>query len=160
MINSYGSFKCVATYNSKTYEAYFSVYDKTDPLQIVVLSTLGDKIINSVGKGILYTNVYRNGEIVDKIKTTACGTTLPSSDNTDHYFWLLNGTEHSAILYHYNSGWKAVTTDPHIGTYTWSAYDINNSTAAVPSSWGKGKALYIDANTVNKKMTFNVEVTI
>lgn len=67
-IDSYGSFKCQAAYNSKTYDAYFSVYDKTDPLQITVLSTLGDKIINSVGQGILYANVFRNGEKQTKLK--------------------------------------------------------------------------------------------
>ena len=163
-IDSYGSFKCTATYGGNTFDAYFSVYDKTDPLQMVVLSTLGDKILNSVGYGILYTNVYRNGEMIDQIKTTNCGTALPSSGTTGEYFWKLNSSTHTAELYQRgSSSWSAVdsASDPHSGTYSWSAYDIDgNEITTLPTIWGKGKAMYIDATVVDKKATFYVEVTI
>jgi len=48
-VSSYASYRCIATYGGQSYEAYLSVYDKTDPLQLYVYSTLGDKIVNSVG---------------------------------------------------------------------------------------------------------------
>jgi hypothetical protein len=73
-VDSYLSIKCIASYSSKTYTAYQSVYDKTDIFQITVLSTLGDKLVNSVGTGIIYTKVLRNGEPYDEIKSTAVAT--------------------------------------------------------------------------------------
>lgn len=163
-VASYGSFKCVATYSGKPYDAYFSVYDKTDPLQMTVLCTLGDKIINSVGSGILYTRVFKNGEEIDPIKTIKCGTSLPSTGTTNEYFWLLNTTTKTAVLYiRGTNSWTAVDSgsDPHIGVYEWSALDKDGKEiTTLPTKWGKGKALFIDANVVNKKAIFNVEVTI
>ena len=60
VVDTYVSLKCVCTYNGVDYTAYYSLYDKSDAFQIQVLSTLGDKLVNSVGTGIVYTKVTKN----------------------------------------------------------------------------------------------------
>lgn len=162
-VNSYVSIKCTCSYNSKSYDAYMSIYDKTDPLQISVLSTLGDKIINSVGYGILYTRVYRNGAEIDAIATTNTATvTNPTgysgTVSNPAYCWYLNTTAKTATLRKYNgSAWSDVT-DYNTGTYTWTALDTAGTAQSLTNN--SGKAIYLDASIVNSKTIFNVEVTI
>lgn len=156
-IESYNSFKCIATYKNIPYEAYISVYDKTDPLQVVVYSTLGDKLVNGVGKGIVYALVYRNGEEKDPMKTTNCGSSLPANSTLDNYFWLLNSEGQTANLYHYTgSSWTPTDNNSADWTYTWNL--IDHSSESSEPIIKNGKAIFVDSNVVNKKMTFNVKV--
>ena len=161
-VSSYVSIKCTASYNSKSYDAYFSVYDKTDPIQVTVLSTLGDKLINSVGKGILYTKVFRNGVEIDPIVTTDCGLISDRNKLTPtkgNYFWLLDDENTKVILQQYNgSTWVNVATDPHSGKYEWSAIDSTGSTVSLTKT--TGKAQYLSGSVVESKTIFNVEVKI
>ena len=60
-VNSYASYQCSATYNSKTYTEYFSVFDKSDPVQVQVMCSFGEQITNGQGVGALYVIVTRNG---------------------------------------------------------------------------------------------------
>lgn len=160
-IESYNSFKCIATYKGIPYEAYISVYDKTDPLQIVVQSTLGDKLVNGVGEGIIYALVYKNGEEVDKINMTNYGYPLPSpsTGTLGDYFWLLNSTEKTATLYYHNgSAWTNTNipeNDKYRYAYTWSLIDHSSTSEPVTK---QGKAIFVDSDVVHKKMTFNVKV--
>ena len=66
------------------------MYDKTDPLQLYVYSTLGDKIVNSVGKGLIYVLAYRNGQELDPMKTTSYGVAYPETASVDNFFYLLD----------------------------------------------------------------------
>lgn len=161
-VSSYVSIKCTASYNSKSYDAYFSVYDKTDPIQVTVLSTLGDKLINSVGKGILYTKVFRNGVEIDPIVTTNCGLISDRNKLTPtkgNYFWLLDDENTKVILQQYNgSTWVNVATDPHSGKYKWSAIDSTGSAVSLTKT--TGKAQYLSGSVVESKTIFNVEVKI
>lgn len=157
-IDSYNSFKCIATYKEISYEAYISVYDKTDPLQIVVQSTLGDKLVNGVGEGIVYALVYRNGVEIDPMKTLKYGTSLPTDGVLGDYFWLLNSNDKTVILHYYTgSAWTSSDIVSGTGTYEWSLIDHSSTSEPVIK---EGKAIYVDKDIVNKKMTFNVKVTI
>lgn len=161
-VSSYVSIKCTASYSSKSYDAYFSVYDKTDPIQVTVLSTLGDKLINSVGKGILYTKIFRNGVEIDPIVTTNCGLISDRNKLTPtkgNYFWLLDDENTKVILQQYNgSTWVNVATDPHSGKYKWSAIDSTGSAVSLTKT--TGKAQYLSGSVVESKTIFNVEVKI
>lgn len=152
-VNSYCSYKCAATYNGKTYEAYFSVYDKTDPLQLHITSTLGTQLVNSVGQGMLYVQAYRNGIEIDPIKTTKCGTQLPDSGE---YFYLLDPNSKTVELKKKTGSTWGNPSDSEGDTlkYTWTLRDADN----VIISTKVGRAIYIDGSVINKKMTFDVEV--
>lgn len=158
-VQSHTSYRCTVTYGGKDYEAFLSVYDKTDPLQIQPYCTLGDKIVNSVGQGLIYALVYRNGQELDPMKTLAYGTTLPSASNGD-YFYHLDTTAKTATLKKYTgSKWTTVTSvdsGGNTGTYVWTLRDGENNIQGTKN----GKAIYVDASVIDKKMTFDVEVTI
>ena len=57
----YEVFKCVATYNSIDYPQYYSITDQTDPYQVVIESTGGDKFKNAIGTSILTAKVLQAG---------------------------------------------------------------------------------------------------
>ena len=78
-VDSFASYQCTATYDGDPYVGYVSLIDKTDPLQVEVLSSIGDQIINGAGVGAFYVLVYRNGVEIDPIKTRVFSTTPPSS---------------------------------------------------------------------------------
>lgn len=64
-IDSASSFKCVATYNSKTYEDVVSVADQTDPIQVVPIALEGNMFKNGEGTKNVTAKLYRNGAEID-----------------------------------------------------------------------------------------------
>lgn len=179
-VDSYLSIKCVASYipsgatSAVSYTAYQSIYDKVDLYQIAVISTLGDKLVNGQGVGILYTKVLKNGEEFDQIKSTATSTSnsasafntavaqtgVTGSDPTN-YCWYLTST--SITLYHKSgTSWSAVTeaNDPHLANYTWSGIHISDNSQATIYDWGKNKAILLNGTIVNKKTMFNVTMEV
>lgn len=179
-VDSYLSIKCKASYTpsgavtSVDYIAYQSIYDKVDLYQITPISTLGDKLINSQGIGIIYTKVLKNGEEFDPIKSTAVSTSnsasafntavaktgVTGSDPTN-YCWYL--TSNSLTLYHKSgTSWSAVTeaNDPHLATYSWSGIHISDNSQATIYDWGKNKAILLNGTIVNKKTMFNVTMEV
>lgn len=163
MVDGYASFQCIAHYNNKDYVQYMSVLDKQDPIQVTILSSVGDKLINGNGVGALYAMVYRNGQELDKIKSERFVETLPTSGNKNgDYCYLLNSTAKTVTLYKYTTKWN-VATDTYTGTYNWYYRDKdgNPTTTGTPSAGGKGaKVIYIDGDLVDKKLTIDVKVTI
>lgn len=179
-VDSYLSIKGTVTYTptgasaASTYTAYQSVYDKTDLYQIEVISTLGDKLVNSQGIGIIYTKVLRNGEDFDPIVSTAVSTSnttasfntavaqtgITGSDPTN-YCWYV--TDSSLTLYKKSgTSWSAVTeaNDPHRAQYDWTGIHIADNSVATIYDWGKNKAILLNGNIVNKKTMFNVTMTV
>lgn len=173
-VSTYVSIKCTATYNSNMYDAYISIYDRTDTYQITVISTLGDKLINSEGMGIIYTRVSKNGTLFDEIMSTAVSTSntaaalnsavaqagvtgaAPSS-----YCWYV--TSSTIALYKKNGNtWSAMASsaDPCEASYSWSGIHVGTTGSATIKGWGKNKAILINGNIVNKKTMFNVTMTV
>lgn len=178
-VDSYLSIKCEATYtaagasSSSTFIAYQSIYDKTDTFQVTVVSTLGDKLINSAGVGIIYTKILRNGELYDEIKSTAVATannavafnsavtkTGVTGADPSNYCWY--ATSSSLTLYKKSgSSWILVNSasDPHLATYTWTGLHISDNSNASIIGYGKNKAILVNGAIVNKKTMFNVTMT-
>lgn len=173
-VDSYASFRCQATYNSITYTAYFSVFDKTDPIQVSVLSTIGTQIVNNDGYGALYVKVTRNGRDEDDILTENFRTSDPTGASAGDYYYKIDTANKSVTLMEYvdGSGWIPYSSrhtteqdppNPYKGTYTWTWRDkdgnsittVNNQ--ALPTS---GKVIYIDGTFIDRKITADVEVSI
>lgn len=152
-VDTYASFKCEVEYgtdssgNRLTHTAYISVQDRSDPLQIELVSTLGDKITNSQGVGALYARVYRNGEELDKLPTYTFST---DSTLTGTYYYLnqskkevvLKNSTESESKYKYNYKWtlRNGIQGNSIGTKT-------------------ERILYIDSTIINTKTIFDLEVS-
>lgn len=163
MVDGYASFQCIAHYNDEDYIQYMSVLDKQDPIQVTLLSSVGDKLVNGNGVGAIYAMVYRNGKELDPIKSERFVDTLPTSGNKNgDYCYLLDSTAKTVTLYKYTTKWN-VATDTYTGTYNWYYRDKdgNPTTTGTPSAGGKGaKVIYIDGDLVDKKLTIDVKVTI
>ena len=168
MVDGYASFQCMAHYNNKYYVQYLSVLDKQDPIQITVLSSVGDKLINGNGIGALYALLYRNGQEIDPIKTEKFVEVLPTTGNKNgDYCYLLDSISKTVTLYKYTTSW-AIASDTYIGRYEWFYRDKdgNITTTGTPSAGDTGasdrgsKVIYIDGDLVDKKLTVDVKVTI
>ena len=165
-VDSYASFRCRARYDGNDYDAYFSVFDKTDPIQVAVLSSVGNQLVNGIGECALYVKVTRNGQEIDKIKSERFLTSGPSTATKGDYYYLIDKTNKSVILMHFNgSTWANVTPDPYEGTYTWSWRDKNGNTITHYDDDTKllpteGKVVYIDGDMIDRKIIADVEVTI
>lgn len=163
MVNGYASFQCIAHYNNEDYIQYMSVLDKQDPIQITVLSSVGNQLRNGSGVGALYALAYRKGQELDPIKSERFVETLPTSNNKNgDYCYLLDSTAKTVTLYKYTTKWN-VATDTYTGTYNWYYRDKNGNvtTTGTPSAGGAGaKVIYIDGDLVDKKLVIDVKVTI
>lgn len=162
-VDSYASFRCTAKYHNIDYVAYFSVFDKTDPIQVSVLCSLGNQIVNGQGTGAIYAIVTRNGEEIDAIKSERFLTENPETASSGDYYYKLDSTNKTVTLMKYTNSWAAVSDSPYTGTYRWSWRDKDGSAITAVDSYTlptEGKVIYIDGDLVNGKIIADVEVTI
>lgn len=169
-VDSYASYQCIATYSNNSYINYFSVFDKSDPIQVTVLCSFGDQITNGQGVGALYVIVTRLGEEIDPIKTKVFSETDPTGA-ANAYYYKLDKTYKTISLMKFNgSTWVDVTsTEQYTGNYEWSFRDKDGNvlTTNVPASNATAngnlhnqKVIYIDGTFINKKIIADVAVTI
>jgi hypothetical protein len=162
-IDSFAAYKCTATYSNKTYVQYVSFIDVTDPIQVSVISTLGEQIVNSTGVGVYYVLVFRNGEQVDPLKSERFLTAAPTSPTpaTGEFYYHVNSTNKTVTLKKYNgSAWEdAPGTDLPKASYEWTHFEKDGETrASGPST--VGKVIYMDHTMVTKKLISICKVTV
>ena len=160
-VDSYASYRCTATYGGKNYVAYFSLFDKSDPLQITVFSSLGTQIVNGKGVGALYVKVVRNGVEIDPIKSERFLTANPATATAGDYYYKLDATNKTVTLMKYTTQW-VVASDTYTGTYTWSWRDGDGDIITSDSLPTDGKVIYIDDSyiTAGEKIIADVQVNI
>lgn len=162
-VNGYASYKCETTYGGQPYSAYYSVFDKTDPVQAQVYCSLGTQILNSQGYGAVYTKIFRNGEEIDAIKSERFLTSEPTGAKAGDFYYHLNTTAKTVTLMKYNgSKWIAATgADLPTATYT---YTFRNKDGEIADYNGSasltGKAIYIDGSLFKNKIVMDVAVTV
>ena len=164
--------RVIATVMGKPYDAYISVYDRTDPLQVSIISTLGDKILNHQGMGVLYPRVWSNGVEVDELFDTFTITVgsdnekPESPENNDRYFAVRDDDgKIKATLYRYDDsdGWVEDETT-YDYTYTWTFTDSNGNPTKFMDSSGKEeyeineRFLFVDSSRIHDKVTFHLKV--
>lgn len=161
-VDSYASFRCSATYGGKTYVAYFSVFDKTDPIQISVLSSIGTQIVNGQGVGAIYVKVSRNGNEIDQMKSERFLTANPTGAKSGDYYYKLDEVNKTVKLMKYTSSW-AESSETYAGTYTWSWRDKDGNVVTSVNGYAlptTGKVIYIDGDMIDNKIIADVEVRI
>ena len=162
-VDGYASYKCEATYGGQTYDAYYSVFDKTDPVQAQVYCSLGTQILNSKGYGAVYTRIFRNGEEIDPIKSERFLTDAPTGAKTGDFYYHLDTTNKTVTLMKYNgSEWSDATgTDLPTASYTYTFRDKDGNIANYNGSSSlTGKAIYIDGSLFKNKIVMDVAVTV
>ncbi len=190
-VNSYAAIRLTVNYPSKQQQVieYVSLVDKSDPIQITILSTVGDKLTNGQGTGALYVRTIMNQDELDSINTPLMFTnTAPTATgaNPDDYAGMLGcivKTTNNNVInldYYYRTSLNGTWQGPRNSTrcvYEWSfrnqdnepilASDsgINSYLKHVLTGGTDGKPLntqfiYIDRNIVNNKLTADVKVTV
>ena len=164
-VDSYASYRLTANYNSNTYIAYFSVFDKTDPIQVSVMSSVGTQLVNGMGAGAIYAKVSRNNEEIDVMKSERFFYENPSSAKSGDYYYKVDDENKTITLMKYTSSWSAApaSDSTFTGQYSWTWRDKDGNTVTemngitLPTS---GKIIYIDGSMINKKIIADVEVII
>lgn len=159
-VESFAAYQCTATYDGKNYIQYVSFIDITDPIQITVLSTLGEQIVNSSGVGAYYVLVYRNGEEIDTLKSDRFLEAAPPNPTSGDFYYHLDSTNKTATLKKYNgSAWvDASESDLPQASYEWTHFQKDGKTIATgPETFGK--VIYMDHSFVNKKLISICKVT-
>lgn len=160
-VSGYASYRCIATYNSKPYTAYFAVTDKTDPIQAYIYCSLGTQILNGQGRGAVYVKIFRNGEEIDRIKSERFLTEAPSGASGDFYYHLDTANKTVVLKKHNGSTWVDATGDDlPTATYTYSFRDKDGNILTDHDFSTSGKAIYIDGSLFEKKIIIDVSVTI
>ena len=162
MVDSLASFRCKAIYSSKTFYAYWTVTDVSDPVVINVICSIGDQLVNGQGVGAIYALAYRNGEEIDPIKSNIFSQTQPGNPSAGDYYYAVNKTAKSVTLMKYSgTAWAAAPdSDQPKGTYTWTRRDKDGNPLDAAKPYATGKVIYIDRDVVNKKMVFGCDFTM
>lgn len=161
-VDSYASYRCTAHYNDNDHYAYYSLFDKTDPIQVSVLCSLGTQIVNGQGSGAIYVKVVRNGQEIDALKSERFLTANPTGAKNGDYYYKIDETNKTVTLMKYTTSWAAAT-DTYDGTYTWTWRDKDGN--AITAVGGNslpvsGKVIYIDGDLIDGKIIADVEVEI
>ena len=160
-VSSYASYCVEVVYKSKTYKDYISVQDKTDPLQVEIFSTLGDKITNSVGVGCIYVRVYQNGVELDELQNLKVSTVEPTSPLEGDVWAHIDQTTSGIVLKkRQGDSWIAFTLTDTQCNYRWNFGDYDGvATNLNNQANSTDKFLYVQGSYITKKMQFNLEVT-
>ena len=116
-ISGVGSYSCEVSYplsdgtsngNTKIYTQYISFTDYSDPLQVELISTVGDKLTNGVGEGVVYPQTTRDGNVLDQVSTNSIvvwgSASAPSNPaNGDFYF----NTSDNKLYERVSNSWTA-----------------------------------------------------
>lgn len=163
MVDGFISIRCTARYNSVDYVQYISIIDSEDPLQVTVLSSIGDQIVNGVGAGAFYVLCHQGEDEVDPLKSTRFLTSNPTGATTGDFYYNVNSTNKTVTLKKYNgSSWVDASQSEaaYSGTYEWSHMDKDGTTISATGLATTGKVIYIDGSFFDKKMISTVKVTI
>ena len=159
-VDGYACYRCTATYSSKNYIQYYSLMDKTDPLQCTVLSSVGSQILNGQGVGALYVRVTQNSTEIDALKTEVFSETAPTSPSSGDYYYALDKDNKTVTLKKYNGSSWVTQSETWNCTYTWYYRDKDGNRITPSGLSSSGKVIYIDGTLIDKKITADVEVTL
>ena len=154
-ISSFASYQVTATYpktGGKNYIAYVSVLDKSDPLQIYMFSTVGEKLVNSQGRGVVYGRVYQNGQELDSVEGWVFSASAPSNP-TANTIWVDYSGETVVIRKRSGNNW-ATYTPVWDCDYNWTLTNSNNAIISTLNS----RFMLVTASVVNEKTNFNLTV--
>lgn len=161
-VSGYASYRCTAKYNDKDYVAYYSVFDKNDPVQAHIYSSVGTQILNNQGHGAIYTKIFRNGEEIDAIKSERFLTEAPEGSKGDFYYHLDKTAKRVTLKKYNGTAWDDATGDdlPKAAySYTFRDKD-GNITTYNGRSTVTDKVFYIDGSFITKKIIIDVEVEV
>ena len=181
MVTGAISILCTATYpkgGQKTYTSYISFTDYDDPLQVQVICTLGETIVNGIGEGVIYALTTQAGQsqALDYVMPgIAVDDTLSGHTESQMFLLTKSNDKVTGITLKNKSGTTAgnyTNADLSPLSYSWSFRDIEGNPLSLTdlkalgmyissgtSGSDNGQFVYINAGIVNKKLMCYVAVT-
>ena len=182
-VQGYSSFRLTATYETtnKSTVQQIALTDIDDPIQVKVLSTVGEKIVNHQGVGVIYAKVSQNNEEIDPVasKLVVSSVAPTNSDNTGVFKDMLgcvykNGNTLTYFSRTATTGtgadWQERTSTR--GDYHWTFRDKDNESivgtetglsaylAYIITNNVNTQFIYVDSDVIDNKITADVRVTI
>lgn len=130
----------------------------TDAAQVVLTSTIGDRVSGGVERGAVYARLFIGNQEQDLLKTNVFNTTPPESGE---YYYHLDATNKTCTLKKKvdNSWIDASSEESSIYTYTWTFRDSSGQSIKYNGLDSiTGKAIYIDKDIVNSKIIIQCDV--
>lgn len=158
MVSGTSWFRCQAVYNGKTYTAYWTVNDVSDPVQAVTIATIGE-FTSASDCGAIYTRIYRNGEEIDAIKSLVFMETAPTGAVAGDYYYHLDRTNKTCTLKKYSgTAWQDATETDE---WYYSYYRINSSGVELDTTapYKTDRCFYIDPEIIDGLMQFRACVS-
>ena len=107
-ISGVGSYSCTVTQDSKSYTQYVSFTDYSDPLQVELVSTIGDKLTNGIGEGVIYPQTTRDASVLDQISTNSLvvhGYSAAPSNPAEGDFYFNTSSSNLSLYERVNGAW-------------------------------------------------------
>lgn len=162
MVNSLASFRCTVGYNGRNYIAYWTVTDKNDPVELLVMSTVGTQLTKDADFGVIYVLAYLKEKEIDAIKSTVFSTTPPSGQTGDFYYHVDKVAKKVILKKHNGTGWiDATGEDLPKGTYKYfrrNSEGVELDKDGIP--WNTGKAVFVDRTIIDGSTAFMCEADI
>ena len=153
MVDGFASFKCIAN----GHVAYYCVRDYSDPLQVSIISTIGDQILNGVGIGAVYAVVHQNGIELDAVPEIVTSTS--QATGTECYV-----VANKKVTYYKKTSGSWVTATPSLTcSYEWTFRDKDGNSTSFngysDSNPATGQIIYVDGDLIAKKIIIDLKVT-
>lgn len=162
MVNSLASFRCTVGYNGRSYIAYWTVTDKNDPVELLVLSTVGTQLTKDADFGVIYTLAYLNGKEIDAIKSTVFSTSAPEGQEGDFYYHVDKVAKKVILKKRGKTEWTdALEEDLPKGSYNYyrrNSEGVELDKTGIP--WNTGKAVFVDRTIIDGSTTFMCEADV
>lgn len=150
--------RCTATYSSKSYNAYYTIDDTTDPYTAYTYATVSE-FKNSQGYGAIYTRVYQNGVEVDVLKSTVFSNTAPSNPSSGDFYYHLDPNNKTCVLKKYNGSSWANATETDAFTYKYYRIDNKGTALDTTDAYKDTRCFYVDPSIINGRMQFICEIS-
>lgn len=149
------SYRCIMTYDGKSYTDVITVEDKSDPYVSEMLSIGGFTVKNSIGGLVPYVIVRTNQKEVDAL-LGSISETAPSAPSAGALWYKIDHSAKAVTLMKYNGTTWAAATEKQELTYTWYKQDKDGKEAA----FGKtGKVIYLSAEDIDSIATLQCDVS-
>ena len=103
-----GSYSCTVTQDGKSYTQYVSFTDYSDPLQVELISTIGDKLTNGIGEGVVYPQTTRDTSVLDQVSTNSLvvrGYSSAPSNPANGDFYFNTGSSNLSLYERVSGAW-------------------------------------------------------
>ena len=154
------NFKCVASYEGKTYEDVTTLNDFSDPYVTNISNVGGTAFKNGIGKTHLSCDVNRGTEVLDIVQLVTNTPEVNSYNNGDIIYVIADDKYREKV----NGAWSILTNAPSEDnkksnfTYKWRKTNKDGTTS--PTLVSNGKVCKVLSSEIDETATYSVELEL